>query len=282
MEKNEEVIIPYNINNILITKEVINKLFEPYGLNIIVNDISHYIKALTHKSYVKTEYTNCNISILKKAKESVNNNTLDLLAESSERIEFLGDSIIKAIVSKYLYLRYDKESEGFLTKTKTKIENRKSLSNFARILGLDNYLIISKQNEELGNRNSDKFLEDAFEGMIGALALDQGYDICEKYLFHLLDTEVDYSNILYVDTNFKDKLQRFYHQNNWCHPIFVDISNEIVCNKKIFTVAVLDNNNKEIIRATETSKKKAEQKVSMLALLKFNQLYPDQIVDEFD
>ena len=94
----------------------------------------------------------------------------------------------------------------------------------------------------------------------------------------------DYNNVGYyawIDTNFKDRLQRFFHQNGWQHPFFEDISSEVVNNKKLFTVAVL-NGNVEISRAQETSKKKAEQKASMLALLKYGQLYSDQIVEEFD
>jgi dsRNA-specific ribonuclease len=90
------------------------------------------------------------------------------------------------------------------------------------------------------------------------------------------------SEILYVDTNFKDKLQRFFHQNGWQHPLFEDISTEIINNKRTFTVAVKDSADNEISRAQETSKKKAEQKASMLALLKYGQLYPDQIVNVFD
>ena len=279
----DEIIIPpYNINNILITKEDIKILFNKYDIEINIKNINLFYIALTHKSYIVSEYTNYNSSILKTIKNQMDESTIDLMSESSERIEFFGDSVIKCIVAKYLYTRYYKEDEGFLTKTKTKIENRKSLANFARKLGLEKYLIISKQNEEAGNRDSDKFLEDAFEAFMGALLIDQGFDICEKYLVKLLETEIDYAEILYIDTNFKDKLQRFYHQNNWKHPNFIDISVEIINSKKIFTVAVNDINNEEIARAAELSKKKAEQKVSMLALLKFGQLYSDQIVEEFD
>jgi ribonuclease-3 len=279
----DEIIIPpYNINNILITKEDIKLLFNKYDIEINIKNINLFYIALTHKSYIVSEYTNYNSSILKTIKNQMDESTIDLMSESSERIEFFGDSVIKCIVAKYLYTRYYKEDEGFLTKTKTKIENRKSLANFARKLGLEKYLIISKQNEEAGNRDSDKFLEDAFEAFMGALLIDQGFDICEKYLVKLLETEIDYAEILYIDTNFKDKLQRFYHQNNWKHPNFIDISVEIINSKKIFTVAVNDINNEEIARAAELSKKKAEQKVSMLALLKFGQLYSDQIVEEFD
>ena len=99
---------------------------------------------------------------------------------------------------------------------------------------------------------------------------------------NLLETEIDYAEILYIDTNFKDKLQRFYHQNGWQHPVFEEVACETINNKKIFTIMVKDQNGNEIIRAQELSKKKAEQKVSMLALLKYGQLYSDQIVEDFD
>ena len=278
----EEIIIPFNINNVLITNEDIKILFQKYDIEIDIKNIKIYHLALTHKSYIISEYTNYNYNILKQIKNTLNPNIIDLMKESSERIEFFGDSVIKCIVAKYLYERYFSESEGFLTKTKTKIENRKSLANFARKLGLDNFLIISKQNEEAGNRDSDRFLEDAFEAFIGALLIDQGFEFCEKYIRILLETEIDYADILYIDTNFKDRLQRFFHQNSWQHPIFIDISTDIINNKKIFTVAVMDSFNNEIIRGQESSKKKAEQKASMLALLKYGQLYPDQIVTDFD
>jgi ribonuclease-3 len=277
----DEVIVPYNINNVLITERDIQTLFKKYNLEIKVNNLNLFHVALTHKSYVISEYTTYNHAILKNIKESMSDSVLDLMPESSERIEFFGDTVIKCIVSWYLMTRYT-EAEGFLTKTKTKIENRKSLANFARKLGLDDYLIISKQNEDTGNRDSDKFLEDAFESFMGALLIDQGFDFCVNYMWKLLETEIDYAEILYIDTNFKDILQRFFHQNGWQHPVFEDISNVVIGNKKIFTVAVLDSTGTEISRGSETSKKKAEQKASMFALLKYGQLYADQIVEEFD
>jgi len=278
----EEIIVPFNVNNVLITKEDIKALFKKYDLEIDVKSLKYYHLALTHKSYIVSEYTNYNNSILKQIKKSMAPDVVNLMDESSERIEFFGDTVIKCVAAKYLYMRYPGESEGFLTKTKTKIENRKSLANFARKLGLDNYLIISKQNEDAGNRDSDKFLEDAFEAFIGALLFDQGFDFCDKYLTILLETEIDYADILYIDTNFKDRLQRFFHQNGWQHPLFEDICTEIINNKRTFTVAVKDSLNNDISKAQETSKKKAEQKASMLALLKYGQLCPDQIVNDFD
>jgi ribonuclease-3 len=219
---------------------------------------------------------------LKNGKNETNNNIVELQDKSSERLEFLGDTVIKCSVSKYIYLRYFNEDEGFLTRIKTKIENRKSLATFAKKLGIDRYIILSQQIELNNGRESDKLLEDCFEAFMGALFLDQGFDICDKFLMILLETEIDYSEILYKDTNFKDKLLRFFHQNNWSHPIYEDVGTEIINNKKYFTVLVKNKLNEVLAKGQELSKKKAEQKVAMLTLIKFNQLYCDQIVDVFD
>lgn len=261
-----------NINNILITEEDIQRLFKKYDIDININDINLYIKAFTHKSYI-TDGNN-----------SVNNNAVQLMKESNENLEWYGDKVVKKIIGKYLRKRYYDQSEGFLTKLITKIENRKTLAKFARILELDTYIIISKYNEELNNRNSDKFLEDVFEAFFGALDEDQGEEICIKLINYLLENTIDYPGLLYIDTNFKDTIQRFYHQNGWGHlkEKLVDISSRTINNKIYYTVALLDFNNQEIDKAEEVTKKKAEQKVCMKGLLHFGLINEDQIVDEFD
>lgn len=278
----DDLVVPYNISNILIIDKDIKDLFIKFDLDVNVKDINIYRTALTHKSYIKSEYTIYHCWNLKMAKNEMKNNIVDLQDQSSERLEFLGDTIIKSAVSKYLYLRFFTEDEGFLTRIKTKIENRKSLATFAKLLGIDKYIIISLQIELNNGRDSDKLLEDCFEAFIGALFLDNGFDICEKFLFKLLETEIDYAEILYKDTNFKDKLLRFFHQNNWSHPIYEDSGSELINNKKYFTVMVKNNIGEILGQAQELSKKKAEQKAAMIALIKYSQLNSDQIVDVFD
>jgi len=278
----EEIIVPYNINNVLITSDDIKILFKKFDMDIQVKDIELYRLALTHKSYIISEYTNYNAIALKNIKESMGPNIVELRQESYERLEHYGDTVIKKIIAGYLFKRYYKEDEGFLTKTKTKIEDKKSLAVYARKLGIDNFILMSKQNEEAGSRDANKFLEDTFEAFIGALDFDQGGEFSKTFFTKFLETEVDYAEILYIDTNFKEILQKFYHQNGWSHPDYKPISEEIVNGKRLFTVAVLDAYNNEIIQAQETSKPKAEKKAAMLTLLKYGQLYPDQIVTDFD
>ena len=278
----EEVIVPFNINNFLITKKDIKMLFAKYNLNIDVNDISYYRTALTHKSYIVSEYTNYNCSILKQIKESMDKSVIDLMPESSERIEFFGDTVIKCVVAKYLYLRYPDESEGFLTKTKTKIENRKSLANFARKLGLDNYLIMSKQNEDAGNRDSDKFLEDAFEAFIGAMFNDfgsenqeEGFKICNNFIIFIVEQKIDITELIINDDNFKDQLMRYYQKMyNGKFPkyeqkeVITSVNAEGITNRR-FHMFVRDIDNNIIGEGIARSKKEAEQKAAKAALMHF-------------
>jgi ribonuclease-3 len=206
-------------------------------------------------------------------------NVVDLQDSSNERLEFLGDTFIKCIIAPYLFNRYYEEDEGFMTRLKTKLEDTKSLAKYARRLGLETWMLVSKQIEDNNGRCSDKLLEDTFEAFIGALYEDQGFEVCKKLLTILLESEIDYSEILYKDTNYKDRLLRFYHSNKWSHPIYLCVKEDTLNNKKFYTMGVNDFQGKLITQATDTSKKRAEQKAAAFALIKFNQLNPDQIED---
>jgi len=268
---NDEFINPYNSQNKLITLEDIKTMFKKFNLIIEPSNINYYINSLTHKSYIKKEYYDIHIN-------SKENSSLDLLDQSNERLEFLGDTVIKCVISGYLFLRYQTEDEGFMTRLKTKIENRQSLANFARKLGLNEFIIISKQIEDNNGRDSDKLLEDSFESFVGALYLDVGFEVCRKFIYIILETEIEYSEILYKDTNYKDQLLRFYHQNKWSFPQYVQLDIENIANKKFFVMGVKDNNDNVIAKAKAQSKQKAEQLASMLALYNYKIINEDQMI----
>jgi ribonuclease-3 len=274
----DDYIDPYNNYNILINKNNVIDMFKKFDIDIIPNDINYYINALTHKSYIKKEYYDIHINQLSSTIKR-KNNTLELLDYSNERLEFLGDTVIKCIISGYLFARYQYEDEGFMTRLKTKIENRKSLAKFAKKLGLDEYMIISKQIEENSGRSSEKLLEDCFEAFLGALYLDVGFEPCRQFLYIILETEIDYSELLYKDTNYKDQLLRFFHQNKWSYPQYIQLAIEGSSNKKLFVMGVQNNNNQIIAQAKANSKQKAEQLASMIALYQYNIINEDQMVD---
>ncbi len=277
----ETFLNPYNPENILITSCDITKMFSKFNINIQINSLEYYQEALTHKSYIKSEYECLDTDLLIDAKNKVPR-AIELFEKSNERLEFLGDTVIKCIFSEYLFKRFPSEDEGFMTRLKTKIEDKDSLARYAYRLGIDYYLIISKQIEDNNGRKSNKLLEDAFEAFIGALYLDLGFDICKQFLTIILETEIDYAEILYRDTNYKDQLLKFFHSNKWSHPVYREsleskLDNSI--HNRLFVMELLDFNNKVIAKASDVSKKKAEQKCAMIALYHYKQINQDQLTN---
>lgn len=266
---NEILSIPFNEKNKLITKEDVINSIKKYNVDINVNKLELFQQALTHKSYVIKDVLNP--EILKKYRHKFSNNMVELQKESNERLEFFGDTVIKKIISKYLFNRYPDQDEGFMTKLKTKIENRETLANLARKIKLDDFLLISQQIESTGGRLSDKFLEDAFEAYLGALNENSGDEVCEKFIYNILETEIDYADILNNDTNYKDQLLRYYHKQKWSHPIYIEKAHFGPPHNRLFTMAVMSKDGKTIVGlGKDKSKRRAEQLAAKKALIFFN------------
>jgi len=290
-EDNEILIsIPYNENNILIESEDIERLLRNFGITIKVNNIEIFREAMSHYSYVNQKYYSKfskEMNEMKRQRSAL----VELRDVSSERLEFVGDGTIKDILCSYLYLRYKnhpKGDEGFMTYLKTKIEDKSTFSRFAKELGLDTYVLISKQTELIKGRSSDKILEDAFEAFLGALKLDQGQDTCKKLIEYFLENSVDYPSLIYQNENYKDQLMQLFHSNKWVSPIYWEVSNKVNGLQKIYTMGVLDPMTRlddkgrpmDIIIIAEgegTSKQKAEQQAALNALIIFRQIKEEQI-----
>ena len=262
--------MPYDVEHII----------KKFGETIEVKNIQFYRQALTHKSYVdKPEYHNKDI--LDEYADIINE-SIPLQSRSNERLEFLGDTFIKSIFSDYLFKRFPDDSEGYMTRLKMTMECRDSLAMLAKRIGLDKFLILSIQIEESSGRTSDKLLEDCFESFIGALELDQGFELVKKVLTNLLENDFDFAGLLYNDKNYKDALMRFYHSCKWSHPKYVELDHTGPTNMRIFRAGVKDNDGNIISRGTGGTKKAAEQAAAKKALIHFHQLNQDQILEEDD
>jgi ribonuclease III len=282
----EDVIpIPYNPNNVLISETDIKNLLLKYGIKIDkVNHIGYFHKAFTHKSYLKKDIIPK--EVLQKAKDELGNppNLLELRDESYERLEYLGDRVIKLILSKYLFLRYPHEDEGFMTRLQTKIEDKTNLTSMSKEIGLDKWFIIARQIELTHGRNLDKIHEDVFEAFMGALFLSNGYEPCLLLFINLLETMIDYSDKLYCDSNYKDKLLRYYHSNSWKYPKYEVIYYEGPPHKRMYLMGVLKHNatnencieDKYVGFGLANSKKAGEQKAAKMSLITFGVLKDDQ------
>lgn len=294
LDGTEEVYqIPYNINNILITEKDIIDILNHYNVNVDkINNIERFHTAFTHKSYVKKDIFTDNV--LKASRNEMGNptNLLELRPESYERLEYMGDRVVKLIVSSYLFIRYPHEDEGFMTRLQTKIEDKKNLSYFSKHLGLGKYFIISKQIESLNGRSLDKIHEDVFEAMMGALWFSNGFDTCCLLLLNLLETLIDYSDKLYCDNNYKDNLLRYHHKQKWKFPVYHMINYDGPPHKRIYIMGVenpnISQNNKQKFLANKNykdlcisfglgnSKKEGEQKSAKMALILHGILNEDQ------
>jgi ribonuclease-3 len=271
---------PYNPNNFLASKEEIEEILRKTGINLPIRDISLYHQAMTHKSYLKKILQNRTLDIhIEKGKD-----VLELQEESNERYEFLGDIVANTCIVYYLFRRYPKEQEGFMTKLKTNLISTQFYAKFARYLGLNRYLIISRHVEEQGNgRNSDKILENLFESFMAAVFLDfsnipsvyttklgllsgPGFEICEKIVVHLLEKLIDFEDLTTNDTNYKDILLRYYQATFQITPKYIEISVDGPPNNRIFTMGVLDKSGVIIGQGVGNSKKKAEQLASLEGL----------------
>tara|TARA_B110000238_G_C16091525_1_gene424050 strand:+ start:761 stop:1612 length:852 start_codon:yes stop_codon:yes gene_type:complete len=266
---------PYNFNNKLLTRDFIVNLFYEYNIGIMPIDISVYQNAFIHKSYSLTK--NNLEDIVDKP-----DGALELMNIDNERLEFLGDSILSFVVAKYLYERYPKQNEGFLTKLRTKLVNGDALCYFSQELGFGEYIIMSRYIEDKCNgRKSTNILEDVFESFIGSMFLDFnkkeipntdlysgfGFHICEKFLINLIEEKVDFEDLITTDTNYKEQIFRYFQTTYHKYPSFRHISCVNEGNKKTFTVEICSHDGKTISQGGGNTKKKAEQNASKNALI---------------
>lgn len=108
--------------------------------------------------------------------------------ECNERLEFLGDAILEAVSSEYLYLNYPQKQEGELTKMRASLVCEPTLAYDAREIALGDYLMLGKGEEATGGRKRDSLVSDAFEAVIGAIFLDGGFASAKEFvLAHVLD-----------------------------------------------------------------------------------------------
>lgn len=282
----EEVIhIPYNINNVFITEKDILGILSRFNVNIEkINKMEYFKQCFIHKSYCKKSIYPP--EILEAAKKELGNpkDLLELQDSSYERIEYFGDRVLKVIVSMYLFHRYPKQDEGFMSRLQTKLEDKKNLAIMSKEMGLNKFFIISIQIEMANGRNLDKYHEDVFESFIGALFLSNGLEPCLYLVVNLLETLIDYSEKLYCDNNYKDRLLRLHHENKWAFPQYVTIHFEGPPNKRKYIVGVKKENPSSdenietlcIAFGLGKSKKEAEQNAAKMSLIINNILNKDQ------
>jgi len=236
-----------NPNNKLITKEQVENILNYFGSigdngeRLCINNLEPFQRAFIHESY----YQSVQNSIMNKLIQTSNTYVTLIPSESNERLEYLGDHILKAIAGRYLFERFDDEREGFLTKLKIKIEKCSMLHKIGVTLGFKKYLLLSLQVENQTildidrGRNCPSYYEDAFEAFIGAIIVhfqDDGYKYAERFVRLVIENIIDFAQIISVNDNHKDSLQRYFQsRQKWKTPVYISLNEEGPLYRKVFT-----------------------------------------------
>ena len=129
---------------------------------------------------------------------------------NNERLEFLGDAVLSAVVGDIVFRHFEGKREGFLTNTRSKLVSRNTLGKLAQEMGIDQLV---KSSDHSTSHNSYKN-GNAFEALVGAIYLDRGYDACMRFVEKRILTQViNIDKVAYKEVNFKSKLLEWSQKN---------------------------------------------------------------------
>ena len=226
IEKDGTIIFsPYNSTNVEITLNDVQSILKTYGVNYSIDNIELYQRAFVHKSYIKRpniENKEANIKIAEQP-----SNCLSLKTKSNERLEFVGDGVLELITKFYLYKRFPKADEGFMTEKKIALVKNEHIGKLAYEMKLHKWFILSKHAEEKNTRVNFKKLGCLFEAFLAALFLDvnklsivdehgwfqntfvtgPGFQMAQIFIESILEKHVDWIQLINTDDNYKNKLQ---------------------------------------------------------------------------
>jgi hypothetical protein len=226
-ENGQDVYIfdPYNPLNQEITQQEVEGILARYGLQLTVSNFHLYRRAFVHRSYIRRpalENAQNNIEIVPKPDEC-----LPLYTKSNERLEFVGDGVLECITKYYLYRRFPKENEGFMTEKKIALVKNEAIGRLALEMGLHKWVVLSKNAESKQIRTNLKKLGCLFEAFIGAMFLDYnhlqvkdedrwfettfltgpGFQMVQIFVENVFEKHVDWMNLIQNDDNYKNILQ---------------------------------------------------------------------------
>jgi len=185
--------------------------------------------------------------------------------EHNERLEFLGDAVLELVVTEFLYGKYPDKPEGDLTSYRAALVNTVSISDAATKLGMNEYLLLSRGEARDTGRARAIILANAFEALIGALYLDDGYEEAKKFiaaqLFHKTDEVV--AKGLWQDS--KSRFQEIAQEKEGITPSYDVVSQTGPDHNKNFLVGVYIGSTR-IATGEGRSKQEAEQKAAEKAL----------------
>ncbi|RMF58397.1 MAG: ribonuclease III [Calditrichaeota bacterium] len=187
--------------------------------------------------------------------------------QSNERLEFLGDAVLDLVVTHYLYEKFPNKTEGYLSKVKSILVSKPVMGDIAAELSLGQLMLMNRGEEKTGGRKRQSILADAFEAIIGAIYLDNGYDSAKKFIndYLLKDIKKILRKGLYK--NYKSILLEYAQGTTRGVPVYRIIEESGPDHAKEFVIGVWIGNEK-LGEGKGRSKKIAEQEAAKQAIQK--------------
>ena len=218
-------------------------------LNIKITHREFFEQALTHRSYIQV--------------------LNDVTVTSNERLEFLGDAVLNLVIADHLFITNSQVAEGELTKMRSWLVNKNSLSLYARNIELEKFVKLSYSAAKAVESGSDNILADALEAIIGAIYLDSGYKSASDFIINILLPVIVNHNMM-VDKNYKSLLLEEVQAQGYDAPKYNVLEEIGPDHNKEFVVGVFVNN--EMVGIGQgKSKKQAEQYAAENAIKKNKQ-----------
>lgn len=186
-------------------------------IGITFKDIQHLEQALMHRSYL--------------------NENSSMLA-SNERPEFLGDALLGFVVAEELYTRFPELPEGDLTRLRSSLVRTETLARVAGTLNLGDFLYLGKGEDDSGGRHRQRNLAGTLEAVIGAVFLDQGFEVARDFILRILSSEMKKIATGEIDDDPKSHLQELIQSKQQVTPVYRVVDSEGPEHGKVFTVEV--------------------------------------------
>lgn len=214
-------------------------------VGVVFHDKLHLLTAITHRSYLNEH---------REAKQ-----------EHNERMEFLGDAVLELAVTDFLFNKYPDKPEGELTAIRSALVNTNSLADASTKLGVNEYLLMSKGESKDTGRARQYILANTFESLIGALYVDQGYNVAQKFIAEQLFGKTDeiVEKRLWQDP--KSRFQELAQEHANMTPTYTTLDQVGPDHDRVFTVGVFLGKEK-VGEGKGRAKQEAEQEAALQAI----------------
>jgi ribonuclease-3 len=214
-------------------------------LGVVFHDKIHLLTAITHRSYLNEH---------REAKQ-----------EHNERMEFLGDAVLELVVTDFLFNKYPDKPEGELTAIRSALVNTNSLADASTKLGVNEYLLMSKGESKDMGRARQYILANTFEAFIGALYVDQGYNVAQRFVAEQLFGKTDeiVEKRLWQDP--KSRFQELAQEHANMTPTYMTLDQVGPDHDRVFTVGVFLGKEK-VGEGKGRAKQEAEQEAALQAI----------------